>query len=149
MVTPAVVNPLDPVVHPDRDLCVDRVRRALWRACAERGDSSLHGLGPRSVTVAEMGLSALYDYNAHPDTPPSDRLGVLDLLPLLDGDGAGFSILPFREWVLSRVSDPRTLRWFQTFASWPDSARSEACSILRARLVRIATLDLGPYFVED
>ena len=110
------VNFLDPSLFPDRDRCVDgfvSVFRQLW-----------DHWGARLEDIVRRGLSILYEFNFHLDTPEGGMLTVLDLPRLLGCSAAAPD--DFQSRALSRVSDPALAGWFRSYAAWDPRIRAEA-----------------------
>ena len=120
------LNLLDPKLYFDRDWCAGVLTYAL------RG--VLPNWGARLEDSVSFGVKALYDYNAHRDTPRDSMLTVLDLLPLFEPAGAPGETSELQRRVMERVSDPMLLRWFDALWGWSLGLRREAFGALSARL---------------
>ena len=125
------MNVMDPAVFGHRDWCADVVLLAL------RATSSMWN--QRLESLLRSSLQAIYEYNAHSDTEPSEMLTLAHVPALLDegrvrGSGragrGGRSALMSR--VLSRVSDWSIVGWFDDFAGWPQATRAEMASMVTA-----------------
>ena len=127
------INLVDPYLFPDRDRCVDTIIgtvKHLW----EHWGGRLEDLLKRSLLI-------VYEYNAHPDTPPEKMLTMLDILALLDdgkqvgsGRDSRTEMSVFQRNVLNRVSDPRLKQWFQAYLGWGRETRSEAVGPVHSRI---------------
>ena len=127
------LNLVDPELFSDRDRCVDTIvttLKGLWESW-----------GNRLADLLRNGLLIIYEFNAHPETLPSEKLTMLDLLRLLeDGVTTGqnrdrkteASASQLR--ILRRVQDPRLEEWFHSFISWPPETRAEAVGPVRSRI---------------
>ena len=127
------INLMDPELFPDRDRCVDTIIQTL------KGVSDTWG--GRLQNILDNGLKALYEYNAHPDTPRSQMLTLLDLNKLMEdgkvtGTGRDARAEPsaFQKHVLDRVSDGHVRAWFRQFQSWPRDTRAEALGPVVSRI---------------
>ena len=127
------LNLVDPQLFADRDRCVDTIvttLKGLWESW-----------GNRLADLLRNGLLIIYEFNAHPETLPSEKMTMLDLLRLLeDGVTTGqnrdrkteASASQLR--ILRRVQDPRLEEWFHSFISWPPETRAEAVGPVRSRI---------------
>lgn len=127
-----LINLLDPELFPDEARCVENLVSPLKRFW--------HPWSLRTEDLLRRGLSALHQYNAHPDTLASGRLGFLDLLLLLDegvrvgtGVHAGRELTDFQRGVVSRVS-PGLREWFSSYFEWSGDLRAEAFHPVQSRL---------------
>lgn len=127
------LNLLDPGLFPDRDRCVDTIVttvRYLWETW-----------GGRLEDLLRRSLSAIYEFNAHPETPRHQMMTMLDVLKLLsDGDQVGSGrdaktvLTPYQRSVLARCVDPRITEWFETYIRWPNDTRAEAVGPVFSRV---------------
>ena len=127
------VNLMDPELFPDRDRCVDTIIQTL------KGVSDTWG--GRLQNILDNGLKALHEYNAHPDTPRSQMLTLLDLNKLMEdgkvtgtGRDARVEQSAFQKHVLDRVSDGHVRAWFRQFQNWPRDTRAEALGPVVSRI---------------
>ena len=114
------INLLDTRVFSDRDRTADsvvRVARGLWEQW-----------GPRMQSILEQTVKTLHEANEHPTTADDRQHTILDGLRLLSND-------PYRNSVLSKVSDPYILEWWaRDFGSWHRQYRAEALAPVQTRL---------------
>lgn len=127
------VNLMDPELFPDRDRCVDTIIQTL------KGVSDTWG--GRLQNILDNGLKALHEYNAHPQTPRSQMLTLLDLNKLMEdgkvtGTGRDQRVeqSAFQKHVLERVSDGHVRAWFRQFQNWPRDTRAEALGPVVSRI---------------
>ena len=128
-----IINMLDPDLAPDRDRCVGTL--------IETFKYMFDAWGNRLEEILDRGLKALYEYNAHPDTPRSKRLTILDLLVLLQdgkvtgsGRGAKVERTQFQKHVFSRVQDAHVKLWFEQFMNLPRESRAEGMGPVANRI---------------
>ena len=114
------INLLDAHIFTDRDRTADavvRVARGLWEQW-----------GPRMQSILEQTVKTLHEANSHPLTEREDQHTIIDGLRLLADD-------PFRNTVLTRVSDPYLLEWWaRDFGGWRKEYRAEALAPVQTRL---------------
>ncbi len=114
------INLLDAHIFTDRDRTADavvRVARGLWEQW-----------GPRMQSILEQTVKTLHEANSHPLTEREDQHTIIDGLRLLADD-------PYRNTVLTRVSDPYLLDWWaRDFGGWRKEYRAEALAPVQTRL---------------
>ena len=114
------INLLDTRIFADRDRTADsvvRVAKGLWEQW-----------GPRMQSILEQTVKTLHEANEHPETDENEQHTILDGLRLLSND-------PYRNAVLSKVSDPYLLEWWaRDFGSWHRQYRAEALAPVQTRL---------------
>ena len=114
------INLLDAHIFTDRDRTADavvRVARGLWEQW-----------GPRMQSILEQTVKTLHESNSHPLTERDDQHTIIDGLRLLADD-------PYRNTVLTRVSDPYILEWWaRDFGGWRKEYRAEALAPVQTRL---------------
>ncbi len=114
------INLLDAHIFTDRDRTADavvRVARGLWEQW-----------GPRMQSILEQTVKTLHEANSHPLTEREDQHTIIDGLRLLADD-------PYRNTVLTRVSDPYLLEWWaRDFGGWRKEYRAEALAPVQTRL---------------
>ncbi len=114
------INLLDAHIFTDRDRTADavvRVARGLWEQW-----------GPRMQSILEQTFKTLHEANSHPLTEREDQHTIIDELRLLADD-------PYRNTVLTRVSDPYLLEWWaRDFGGWRKEYRAEALAPVQTRL---------------
>ena len=128
-----IINMLDPDLAPDRDRCVGTL--------IETFKYMFDAWGNRLEEILDRGLKAIYEYNAHPDTPKARRLTILDMLVLLQdgkpigsGRGAKVERTQFQKHVFSRVSDAHVKLWFEQFMNLPRESRAEGMGPVANRI---------------
>ena len=127
------INLVDPYLFPDRDRCVDTIINTvkhLWEHW-----------GGRLEDLLKRSLSIVYEYNSHHLTPRHEMMTMLDILKLLDdgvavgqGRGQTTEMSQYQKHVLSRVSDPGLIQWFQAYLNWGRETRSEAVGPVHSRI---------------
>ena len=127
------INMLDPDLAPDRDRCVGTL--------IETFKHMFEAWGNRLEEILDRGLKAIYEYNAHPDTPKDKRLTILDLLVLLQdgkvvgsGRDARVERTQFQKHVFSRVQDAHVKLWFEQFMNLPRESRAEGMGPVANRI---------------
>ena len=114
------INLLDAHIFTDRDRTADavvRVARGLWEQW-----------GPRMQSILEQTVKTLHEANSHPLTEQEEQHTIIDGLRLLADD-------PYRNTVLTRVSDPYILEWWaRDFGGWRKEYRAEALAPVQTRL---------------
>ena len=114
------INLLDAHIFTDRDRTADavvRVARGLWEQW-----------GPRMQSILEQTVKTLHEANSHPLTERENQHTIIDGLRLLADD-------PYRNTVLTRVSDPYLLEWWaRDFGGWRKEYRAEALAPVQTRL---------------
>lgn len=127
----AAINLLDPSAFDDRDRCVAVIIDAM---------RFLSGSwGPRMHQILDHSLKAIFEYNQ--SAPSSERLTILDILPLLAGpegrDSRRRSV--FQERVLSRVRDHEVLSWFDRFIGQSETTKRESLGPVETRIGAFAS----------
>lgn len=127
----AAMNLLDPSVFKDRDRCVAVIIDAM---------RFLSGSwGPRMHQILDHSLKAIFEYNE--STPMSERLSILDILPLLSGpegrDSRRRSV--FQDRVLHRVRDQEVLNWFERFIGQSENIKRESLGPVETRIGAFAS----------
>lgn len=128
------INLLDPDLDPDRDRCVGTLIETFKHMYA-------NAWGNRLEEILDRGLKAIWEYNAHPDTPREKRLTMLDLLRLLQdgkvvgsGRDARVERTAFQKHVFSRVNDAYVKLWFDQFMNLPRDTRAEGMGPVANRI---------------
>ena len=112
------INLLDTRIFSDRDRTADsvvRVAKGLWEQW-----------GPRMQSILEQTVKTLHEANEQVEA--ERQYTILDGLRLLSND-------PFRNSVLTKLSDPYLLEWWaRDFGSWHRQYRAEALAPVQTRL---------------
>ena len=112
------INLLDTRIFADRDRTADsvvRVAKGLWEQW-----------GPRMQSILEQTVKTLHEANEQVEA--ERQYTILDGLRLLSND-------PFRNSVLSKISDPYLLEWWaRDFGSWHRQYKAEALAPVQTRL---------------
>ena len=114
------INLLDANVFNDRELVSDtitQVTRGSWMQW-----------GPRMQAILEHTIKCLYEANQSGRVPVDEQYTLLDAYPALVDKG-------FRDEMLSMVSDPYLLRWWnREFYAWDQRMRQDALAPVLNRL---------------
>lgn len=131
------INPLDPLIFPDREECVNAITKTLTHRQWDRWSMlAKHTL--------EQALRILHDFNNHPDTRREDIMTLSDVLLLLEDPPKEQrmrqenTLNPFQRTVVNRVMEERLRVWIISFLNSAQRARSDAAAVINDQLEKYA-----------
>ena len=131
------INPLDPLIFPDREECVNAITKTLTHRQWDRWSMlAKHTL--------EQALRILHDFNNHPDTRREDIMTLSDVLLLLEDPPKEHrmrqenTLNPFQRTVASRVMEERLRVWLISFLNSAQRTRSDAVAVINDQLEKYA-----------